>query len=173
MMPDPELRFQQLVARLRGCDYRLTPQRIALLRLIAASEGHPSAAGLFEQIKAQFPTTSRATVYKTLNLLKELGEVLELGFSDDDNRYDGSRPYPHPHLICVRCRKIMDPQVSLLDDLKREVAELTGYEVDQPPPRLLRPLPRVRCPRLRGSTAAPSTATVLMSHSHSRKERKR
>lgn len=55
--------------------------------------------------------------------------MLELGFSKDDNRYDGSRPYPHPHLICVRCRKIMDPQVSLVDDLNQEVAELTGYQV--------------------------------------------
>jgi Fur family transcriptional regulator, peroxide stress response regulator len=128
-MPDSESRFQQLVTKLKGSDYRVTPQRIALLRLIAASEGHPSAARLYEQIKAQFPTTSLATVYKTLNLLKELGEVLELGFSNDDNRYDGSRPYPHPHLICVHCHKIIDPQVSLVNDLTQEVAELTGYQV--------------------------------------------
>jgi Fur family peroxide stress response transcriptional regulator len=128
-MTDPEARFQHLANRLKGRAYRLTPQRIALLRLIAASEGHPSAAHLYEGIKGQFPTTSLATVYKTLNLLKELGEVLELGFSHDDNRYDGSRPYPHPHLICIRCRKIMDPQLSLLNDLTQEVAELTGYEV--------------------------------------------
>ena len=128
-MSDPESRFQQLITKLKARDYRLTPQRVALLRLIASSEGHPSASHLYEQIKAQFPTTSPATVYKTLNLLKDLGEVLELGFSNDDNRYDGSRPYPHPHLICVRCRKIMDPQVSLVDDLTQEVAELTGYQV--------------------------------------------
>ena len=58
-----------------------------------------------------------------------MGEVLELGFSTDDNRYDGNRPYPHPHLICIRCRKITDPQVSLVDDLTQEVAEQTGYQV--------------------------------------------
>jgi Fur family transcriptional regulator, peroxide stress response regulator len=126
---DPEFRYQQLVARLKRQDYRLTPQRVALLRLVAASEGHPSAAHLYEQIKARFPTTSRATVYKTLSLLKELGEVLELGFSNDDNRYDGSRPYPHPHLICIRCRNIVDPPVTLVEDLAREVAQQTGYRV--------------------------------------------
>jgi Fur family transcriptional regulator, peroxide stress response regulator len=126
---DPESRYRQLAAKLKQRDYRLTPQRVALLRLIASSEGHPSAAHLYEQIKAQFPTTSRATVYKTLNLLKELGEVLELGFSNDDNRYDGSRPYPHPHLVCIRCRKIIDPPVTLVEDLTREVAQLTGYQV--------------------------------------------
>jgi len=129
VIPDSESRFQQLAAKLKGSDCRLTPQRVALLRLIAASDGHPSASSLYEQIKTQFPTTSLATVYKTLHLLKELGEVLELGFSDDDNRYDGSQPEPHPHLICVRCRKIIDPQVSLVDDLTQEVAELTGYQV--------------------------------------------
>jgi Fur family transcriptional regulator, peroxide stress response regulator len=128
-MPDPEIRFQRLVTRLRERAYRLTPQRVALLRLIASSEGHPSAAHLYEQIKGQFPTTSLATVYKTLNLLKELGEVLELGFSGDDNRYDGSRPYPHPHLICVRCRTIMDPEVRPIDGLAEEVARRTGYQV--------------------------------------------
>ena len=132
-MSDPESRFQQLIAKLKARDYRLTPQRTALLRLLAASEGHPSASHLYEQIKAQFPTTSPATVYKTLNLLKEMGEVLELGFSTDDNRYDGNRPYPHPHLICIRCRKITDPQVSLVDDLTQEVAEQTGYQVVSSP----------------------------------------
>lgn len=128
-MSDPETRFEQLVTKLRSRAFRLTPQRVALLRLIASSDGHPSASHLYEQLKPQFPTTSPATVYKTLTLLKELGEVLELGFSNDDNRYDGSRPYPHPHLICIHCRKIMDPQVSLVDDLTLEVAALTGYEV--------------------------------------------
>jgi Fur family transcriptional regulator, peroxide stress response regulator len=128
-MSDPEARFQQLVAKLKARDYRMTPQRVALLHLIASSEAHPSASQLYEQIKAQFPTTSLATVYKTLNLLKELGEVLELGFGDDDNRYDGRLPSPHPHLICVRCRKVTDPQVSLADDLTQAVAEISGFEV--------------------------------------------
>jgi Fur family peroxide stress response transcriptional regulator len=128
-MADPESRFQQLVAKLKAHDFRMTPQRMALLRLIAASEGHPSAGHLYEQIKAQFPTTSLATVYKTLDLLKDVGEVLELGFSNDDNRYDGNKPYPHPHLVCIRCRKIIDPQVTLVDSLTQEVARLTGYQV--------------------------------------------
>jgi Fur family transcriptional regulator, peroxide stress response regulator len=128
-MTDAEDRYEHLVARLKARDYRVTPQRAALLRLIASSDGHPSASNLYDQIKTQFPTTSPATVYKTLNLLKELDEVLELGFSNDDNRYDGSRPYPHPHLICIRCRKITDPHVSLVESLAAEVARESGYAV--------------------------------------------
>ena len=107
----------------------MTPQRVALLRLIAASEEHPSASHLYNQIRTQFPTTSVATVYKTLNLLKELGEVLELGFSDDDNRYDGSRSYPHPHLVCTRCHRIVDLRVKSAEGLAEEIARETGYQI--------------------------------------------
>jgi len=102
---------------------------VALLRLLAESRGHPSASHLYQQIQRQFPTTSPATVYKTLAVLKDMGEVLELGFSDDDNRYDGSRTRPHPHLICVCCRAIMDAEWSLGRDLEVEVAIESGYRI--------------------------------------------
>jgi Fur family peroxide stress response transcriptional regulator len=107
----------------------LTPQRVALIRVLSVSKGHPSAACLHEQIREQFPTTSLATVYNTLTILKDMGEVSELGFSDDDNRYDGNKPYPHPHLVCIRCRKIVDLQVSLVQSLEREVTKLSGYQI--------------------------------------------
>lgn len=128
-MVDPRTRFEELVAKLREREYRLTPQRITLLRLLAASDMHPSASQLYEQMKDQFPTTSLGTVYKTLNVLKEIGEVLEMGFSGDDNRYDGRKPYPHPHLICTRCQKILDPEVSLAQSLIQEVAQSSGYQI--------------------------------------------
>ena len=114
---------------LREHHHRLTPQRFALLQLLAASEGHPSAAMLYDQLRAQFPTTSLATVYKTLTLLDEIGEVIELGFSHNDNRYDGRRPYPHPHLICVRCRKIMDAPLPAGQALEQEVARGSGFQI--------------------------------------------
>jgi len=131
-MDDPHARFEALLDHLQEEGYRLTPQRIALLRLLSIRDGHPSASDLYDQLQSRFPTTSPATVYKTLNLLKELDEVLELGFSDDDNRYDGSRPYPHPHLICVRCRNITDADVSIAQDLvqqtAQQVAGQSGYQ---------------------------------------------
>jgi Fur family peroxide stress response transcriptional regulator len=128
-MVDTEVRVEQMLSRLRGHGCRITPQRVALLRLLAADEGHSSASHLYEQLKAQFPTTSLATVYKTLNLLKEMGEVVEIGFSDDDNRYDGARPYPHPHLICVQCRKIVDTDNALAASLVENVAADSGYQI--------------------------------------------
>ncbi len=128
-MADPQTRFDELVNKLREHEYRLTPQRIALLRLLASSEGHPSASQLYDQIKDQFPTTSLATVYKTLNVLKEIDEVLELRFSDGNNRYDGNKPYPHPHLVCVNCQKILDLEVSRVQDLIQEVSQSSGYQI--------------------------------------------
>jgi len=55
---------------------------------------------------------SQATVYKTLALLKEMGQVLEINLRDDSH-YDGNRPQPHPHLICIRCNKIVDGEFAL------------------------------------------------------------
>lgn len=126
---DPQARFEELMGKLRERECRLTPQRVALLRLLAASDGHPSAAMLYDQLKDQFPTTSPGTVYKTLSLLKEMGEVLELGFSNDDNRYDGNKPYPHPHLICIRCRKVRDLEVNLTQSLIQEAAQQSGFRI--------------------------------------------
>ena len=128
-MIDSEARLEHMLHRLRERDCRITPQRVALLRLLAADEGHSSASHLYEQLKIQFPTTSLATVYKTLNLLKEMGEVVEMGFGDDDNRYDGARPYPHPHLICVQCHKIVDTDTALAASLVESVAADSGFQI--------------------------------------------
>ena len=130
-MTDPNLRFNELLAKLKERDYRLTPQRVELVRLIAVSEGHPNAAQLYEKIRHQFPTMSQATVYKTLNLLKEMNQVLEIDLRDDSH-YDGNRPYPHPHLICMQCRKIMDGDFKLDPASLRSLEEASGYRIVQP-----------------------------------------
>jgi Fur family peroxide stress response transcriptional regulator len=127
-MADSQTRYEQLIAKLRERDYRLTPQRETLVRFIAASVGHPSASQLYEQIKVQFPMLSRATVYKTLDLLKELGEVFEIDLRDD-SRYDGNKPYPHPHLICVHCGAIMDGVDDLTQEMIVKMEQSSGYRI--------------------------------------------
>jgi Fur family transcriptional regulator, peroxide stress response regulator len=124
-----KLRIDQMVSKLRDCDFRITPQRLAVLKVLAASEGHPTVETIYEKVRIQFPTTSLATIYKTVSLLREVNEVLELGFADGSNRYDGSRPFPHPHVICTKCKKIIDPDLSSLKDMTKEVAEETGFEI--------------------------------------------
>jgi Fur family peroxide stress response transcriptional regulator len=129
MMPDPHLRYEQLIARLKEQDYRLTPQRMELIRLIVNNQDHPSAARLFEQVNVQFPTMSFATVYKTLDLLKQLGEVLEISLHDG-NHFDAFRPYPHPHLICTNCQIIMDGELEAsIQSLVNEMEHVSGFEI--------------------------------------------
>ncbi len=127
IMASPEERLRQMMAKLRSEGLRITPQRLAILRLLAASEGHPSIENIHERLKVDFPTMSIATIYKTVNLLKELNEVLELGFPEGVNRYDGSKPYPHPHVICLKCKKIMDSALNSLQPLMEAAGKETGF----------------------------------------------
>lgn len=127
--PNVEQRLDQMLTKLREHDFRVTPQRLAVLKVLAASAGHPTVERIYETVRAEFPTTSIATIYKTVNLLKQLNEVLELGFPDGSNRYDGKKPYPHPHVICTTCRKIIDPNLGSLNDLTQEVIRETGFRI--------------------------------------------
>lgn len=124
-----EQRLNQMLSKLKEHDFRLTPQRLAVLKVLAVSEGHPTVERIYETVRAEFPTTSIATIYKTVNLLKQLNEVLELGFPDGSNRYDGNKPYPHPHVICTKCKKIIDPNLGSLKDLTKEVIKETGFQI--------------------------------------------
>ena len=128
-MTDPKARLEHMLSELKRQNFRITPQRLAVLKILAVSDGHPSAENIYSQVKKDFPTTSLATVYKTVTLLKEMGEVLELGFSNESSRYDGNKPYPHPHLICIRCKKIVDPEIPALTEMSSEISEKTGYEI--------------------------------------------
>ena len=77
-MADSDARLQELVRVLRDRGYRLTPQRMAVLSILSASEGHPSVQQIYNQVREDFPMTSLGTIYKTVTLLREMGEVLEL-----------------------------------------------------------------------------------------------
>jgi Fur family transcriptional regulator, peroxide stress response regulator len=126
---EPQRRVEEMLTRLKSRDFRITPQRLAILKILAASQGHPSVDDIYKEVRVIFPTTSLATVYKTVSLLKELNEVLELGFPDGSNRYDGFNPVPHPHAICMKCKKIMDPELVNIDKLSEEMSSKTGYKI--------------------------------------------
>jgi Fur family peroxide stress response transcriptional regulator len=128
-MTKQQTRFDKMLEALKKHDSRITPQRMAVLKILATSGGHPSVEKIYEQVKRRFPTTSLATVYKTVTLLKELNEVLELGFPEGGNRYDGHRPYPHPHLICTKCKRIIDPDLESLAGVTQELVSETGFKI--------------------------------------------
>lgn len=114
---------------LRGKGHRLTPQRLAVLRVLAGSADHPSVEQIYDEVRRLHPMISRATVYKTVETLKDMAQVLELEFSGASNRYDGRRIEPHPHLVCRGCGSIRDLELPALKREATEVAEKTGYEM--------------------------------------------
>ena len=128
-MSQPQERLEKILAKLRERQCRITPQRVAILKVLLGSTEHPSVEQVYTRVRVDFPTTSLATVYKTVHLLKEIGEILEIGNADGGNRYDGNKPYPHPHLICTRCKAIVDPDIPLLPKLTAEVSTLSGYRI--------------------------------------------
>lgn len=128
-MSDIDQRLEHMLTALRQKGHRITPQRLAVLKILAASSDHPSVERIHQLVKRDFPTTSLATIYKTITLLKELNEVLELGFADWGSRYDGNRPYPHPHVICTKCGAIVDPLFSGMDEMAREMSRKSGFQI--------------------------------------------
>lgn len=122
-------RFETIIQKLRDNGHKITPQRLAIVKILARSKGHPRVEDIHDQIKTDFPTMSLATVYRNIVLIKSLGEVLELGFPDGSNRYDGNKPFPHPHVICIKCEKIVDPDLESLDNMRKEVAAETEFKI--------------------------------------------
>jgi Fur family peroxide stress response transcriptional regulator len=131
MLPNHEARFNEMLVLLKERNFRLTPQRVELVRLIAVSAGHPSATQLYATIQEKFPTMSHATVYKTLTLLKEMNQVLEIDLRDDSH-YDGNRPSAHPHIICTQCSQIVDGELEIDASLLKKLEESSGYQILRP-----------------------------------------
>ena len=122
-------RYDVISKKLKESGNKLTPQRLAIARILAEKEGHPSVEDIYNQLQRDFPGISQATVYRNIMLLKSLGEVLEIGFAGASTRYDGKKPYPHPHVICLRCNKIIDPDLETLRDMTKEIIDESGFEI--------------------------------------------
>ena len=125
--PTVQVRLGQLLARLRAGGGRVTPQRVAILKV--AMGGHRSAEEIFDRVRAEAPGVSRATVYKTLETLKALGEVQELEVGAGRAHYDALRPEPHPHVVCPACGRIEDIEVPGFEALAGH-AEAQGHRVE-------------------------------------------
>lgn len=110
MKPDArqvQERIDHLVARCRDEGMAVTPQRIAIFRALVSSDDHPSPEMLHQRVKKTMPSLSLATIYKTLDALAEMGLVEEVSPVGDVKRYDGNHR-PHHHLVCVKCKKVID-----------------------------------------------------------------
>ena len=128
-----EFRLSEMKSALRDKGVAVTRKRAKMLEVLLASDRHPSASEIHEGVRAAYPGTSLATIYNTIEILKETGQVLEIEFSASANRYDGRIPVSHPHLVCLKCEKVEDMDRSTDDtapnDPLSRVSKATGYEV--------------------------------------------
>ncbi|MFA5865252.1 MAG: transcriptional repressor [Phycisphaerae bacterium] len=97
----------KLIEQLRTCKLRATSQRLAIMRALMASHSHPSVEDIFNRLKQTHPTLSLSTVYKTLQVMAELGVLGTIDSGIGGQRFDGNI-HPHHHAICTRCGKIYD-----------------------------------------------------------------
>ncbi|SNX54906.1 Fur family transcriptional regulator [Thermoanaerobacterium sp. RBIITD] len=105
---------------------KVTPQRLAIINMLRNTKEHPSAETIYKKLSSDFPTMSLATVYKTLEMLKNIGLVQELNVGEGSFRYDANTD-SHPHLICYGCNRVDDLDESVLKDVIKEVSKHTDY----------------------------------------------
>lgn len=114
-------RADSLLAALKQSGRRLTDQRRIICEYLAANKSHPSAYQVYAEIATHHPEISRATVYNTLNVLLELGAIVEVGFGDGHTHYETDTS-PHVNLVCLRCHTIEDyPAVPALAQMMNPV----------------------------------------------------
>ena len=126
---DIQQRLEEMRTALVKRGVAITPKRAKVLEILATSYEHPNVGDLHSEVQRWHPSTSLATVYNTIELLKETGQVLELEFSAAANRYDGRRPDSHPHLVCLECQRIDDLEVPEPEGIFEAIGAETGYEV--------------------------------------------
>ena len=111
----------------------MTPQRLCILTALVEANTHPSAEDIFALVQRVSPMTSLATVYKTLETLRDMGEALEMEVGDGRRHYDAVRPQFHPHVVCTRCGQIEDVEIEQLGaDLSGLLARAgvaSGYQI--------------------------------------------
>jgi Fur family peroxide stress response transcriptional regulator len=118
-----------LVKRLKEARLRVTPQRLAIFRALVASNAHPTAQALFDQLQPTLPSLSQATVYNTLQALVARGLVHEIGEAGDGAIHYDADARPHINLICTRCHRVEDFDDVPLDDVAEQVVARSGYQV--------------------------------------------
>jgi Fur family peroxide stress response transcriptional regulator len=100
-------RMDAFRAKCRRKGLKVTPQRLAVYKTLVESTEHPSAEAVFRQVRKTLPNISMDTVNRTLLMLKEIGAAIIVPGSGGPKRFDGNLE-PHHHLICMKCKKIID-----------------------------------------------------------------
>jgi Fur family ferric uptake transcriptional regulator len=119
-----------MVTALDRAGYRLTAPRRSVAALIADQDGHFTAADLVSAARTRRVDVGRATVFRTLEVLEELGAVERLDLPSGEHAYVGCEPVHHHHVVCSRCGRTTGIDDAGLRSVVRDVARQSGYRVD-------------------------------------------
>ena len=106
---------------LRKRGYRLTPQRHMILSVIQEADGHLSIDQITQRVQEHNPNVSLSTVYRTLELLRELGLVREVHLPGEQPHFEAVEGTAHHHLVCRRCRTVIHLDDTLLGNLNEKL----------------------------------------------------
>lgn len=125
--------IENLKNNLKKKGYKLTPQRRAIVDVIIKNEGsHLTTEEIYDLVKKDCPEIGLATVYRTVQLLEELGAVSKLDLSDGCSRYElihEEENHQHHHLICTSCGKVIEVQGDLLEELEHNIEQKYNFKV--------------------------------------------
>jgi Fur family ferric uptake transcriptional regulator len=121
---------KDIVSRLSQKGYRMTPQRLMILKAIEGARGHVSAEEIYQDVRNRYPGLNISTVYRTLDLLKETGLVTETDMGDGRVRFHSMGHEHHHHLVCSKCGKIIDLDEETLSPLTSVLSEKYGFRAD-------------------------------------------
>ncbi len=110
--------------------YRLTGPRRSLAALIEDRDGHFTAADLVTVAATGRARVGRATVFRTLDLLEEIGAVERIDLPSGEHAYVGCEPEHHHHIVCSGCGRTSEIDDSGLRPVVREMARQSGYRID-------------------------------------------
>ena len=123
-------RFKEASEALRELGYRLTPQRMLILTALQQSNDHISAEEIHARVCANYPHVNISTIYRTLELLKNLGLVTETDLGGGRFRYHYADKGHHHHLICDRCGATIEVDESLFLPIKRTLLKEYGFRAN-------------------------------------------
>lgn len=124
--------YESICLRLAEKDYKLTPQRRVILRaFMDNAHHHLSAEDIYGIVKNKHPEIGLATVYRTLDLLAEVGVLQKMHFGDGRSRYEfaDDHEHHHHHLICLGCGCVLEFTDDLLETLETTIAQKTDFKI--------------------------------------------
>ena len=120
----------QLRRALKDHGLRMTPQRLLILEVVSGMHGHISVEQVHQHVIEHFPDVHITTVYRTLEVLEELGIVRHTHFHDGVAQYQRTDEAPHHHLVCTVCHGDTELDVDILLPLAAEIERRYGFKSD-------------------------------------------